>query len=72
VTTAENKKVTKDYSLKLLREQAQALGDKAPKGNKFQLAAKYFESQVTGEDYAEFLTSYVFPPFLNNTKRVSH
>jgi malate synthase len=72
VTTAENKKVTKDYALQLLREQAQALGDKAPKGNKFQLAAKYFESQVTGEDYAEFLTSYVFPPFLNNAKRVSH
>jgi malate synthase len=57
VETAEGKKVTKDYALKLLHEQAQKLGEKAPKGNKFQLAAKYFEGQVTGEDYAEFLTS---------------
>jgi malate synthase len=57
VPTAEGKKVTKDYALKLLREQTQKLSEKAPKGNKFGLAAKYFESQVTGEDYAEFLTS---------------
>jgi malate synthase len=55
--TAEGKKVTKDYALKLLREQAQELASKAPAGNKYQLAAKYFEGQVTGEDYAEFLTS---------------
>jgi len=38
-------------------EQAQELAAKAPKGNKYELAAKYFEGQVTGEDYAEFLTS---------------
>jgi malate synthase len=57
VTTSEGKKVTKDYALKLLHEQEQELASKAPKGNKFHLAAKYFEGQVTGEDYAEFLTS---------------
>jgi malate synthase len=57
VETAEGKKVDKDYALKLLHEQAQKLSDNAPKGNKFHLAAKYFEGQVTGEDYAEFLTS---------------
>ena len=57
VQTAEGKKVTKDYALKLLNEEAKALAEKAPKGNKYALAAKYFESQVTGEDYAEFLTS---------------
>jgi len=57
VKTAEGKTVDRDYALKLLREQAQELESKAPKGNKFQLAAKYFEGQVTGEDYAEFLTS---------------
>ena len=57
VPTAEGKKVTKDYALQLLREQSDQLAQKAPKGNKFGLAAKYFESQVTGEDYAEFLTS---------------
>ncbi len=57
VSTAEGKKVDKGYALKLLREQAADLASKAGKGNKFQLAAKYFEGQVTGEDYAEFLTS---------------
>lgn len=57
VRTAEGQTVTKDYALKLLKEQTEKLSQKAPKGNKFHVAAKYFESQVTGEEYAEFLTS---------------
>jgi len=65
VQTAEGKKVTKDYALKLLHEQAKALSDKAPKGNKFHVAAKYFEGQVTGEDYAEFLTSLLYNEITN-------
>lgn len=56
VSTSDGKKVTKDYALKLLHEQGDELASKAPKGNKFALATKYFEGQVTGEDYAEFLT----------------
>lgn len=55
--TAEGKTVDKAYALKLLQEQADKLEKEGPKGNKFQLAAKYFSSQVTGEDYAEFLTT---------------
>lgn len=51
-TTAEGKKVDKAYALKLLKEQADELSSKAPKGNKYQLAAQYFSGQVTGEDYA--------------------
>jgi len=57
VTTAEGKRVDKGYALKLLKEQTQELAAKASKGNKFQLAAQYFAGQVTGEDYADFLTS---------------
>lgn len=57
VSTAEGKKVTKEYALKLLNEEAQKLGKRAGKGNKLALATKYFGTQVTGEDYAEFLTS---------------
>ncbi len=57
VTTAEGKKVDKAYSLKLLKECADQLASKAPKDNKFQLAAQYFAGQVTGEDYADFLTT---------------
>lgn len=55
--TAEGKKVDKEYALKLLHEQAEELASKAAKGNKFSLAEKYFATQVTGEDYDEFLTS---------------
>ncbi|KIV85245.1 malate synthase, glyoxysomal [Exophiala sideris] len=50
----------KQYALKLLHEQADELSSKAPKGNKYQVAAKYFEGQVTGEDYADFLTSLLY------------
>ncbi|KAH6628607.1 malate synthase [Chaetomium tenue] len=60
VTTAEGKRVDKSYALKLLKEQAQELASKAPKGNKYQLAAQYFAGQVTGEDYADFLTSLLY------------
>lgn len=57
VTTAEGKKVDKAYALRLLQEQADQLAQKGPKGNKYQLAARYFATQVTGEDYADFLTT---------------
>ncbi len=61
ITTAEGKRVDKAYALKLLKEQTEQLAAKAPKGHKFALAAQYFQTQVTGEDYADFLTSYVSP-----------
>ncbi|KUL83487.1 hypothetical protein ZTR_10809 [Talaromyces verruculosus] len=60
VTTAEGKRIDKAYALRLLQEQAESLASNAPKGNKFQLAARYFATQVTGEDYADFLTSLLY------------
>jgi len=60
VSTSDGKKIDKQYSLKLLYEQAAELEKGAGKGNKYQLAAKYFATQVTGEDYAEFLTSLLY------------
>lgn len=60
VKTSEGVTVDKGYALKLLREQADELASKAPKGNKFQVASRYFEGQVTGEDYADFLTSLLY------------
>ncbi|KAI0125218.1 malate synthase [Xylariales sp. AK1849] len=60
VTTAEGKKVDKAYALKLLKEQTESLAKNAPSGNKFGLAAQYFSGQVTGEDYADFLTSLLY------------
>ena len=56
VSTAEGKKIDKAYAQKLLKEQADKLASSGPKGNKFHLAAQYFAGQVTGEDYALFLT----------------
>ncbi|KAL6889259.1 malate synthase [Trichoderma longibrachiatum] len=60
VSTAEGKRVDKAYALRLLKECADALAAKAPQGNKFQLAAQYFATQVTGEDYADFLTTLLY------------
>lgn len=60
VTTAEGVKINKAYALRLLQEQTESLASKAPKGNKFSLAARYFATQVTGEDYADFLTSLLY------------
>lgn len=58
--TAEGKKIDKAYALRLLQEQADSLAASGPRGNKFQLAARYFATQVTGEEYAEFLTSLLY------------
>lgn len=60
ITTAEGKKVDPAYAKKLLKEQADELSSKGPRGNKFQLAAQYFSGQVTGDAYSEFLTSLLY------------
>jgi len=60
ITTSEGKKVDKAYALRLLKECTEGLAAKAPKGNKYQLAAQYFAGQVTGEDYADFLTTLLY------------
>ena len=60
VTTAEGKGVDPAYAKKLLFEQAEELTSKGPPGNKFKNAAAYFATQVTGEDYSEFLTSLLY------------
>lgn len=52
--------VDKAYAQRLLKEQTDELSAKAPSGNKYQLAAQYFSGQVTGEDYADFLTSLLY------------
>ncbi|KAE9961826.1 hypothetical protein BLS_001274 [Venturia inaequalis] len=65
VTTAEGKKVTKEYALQLCNEVGKDLASKAPKGNKFATATKYFATQVTGEDYSEFLTSLLYNEITN-------
>ncbi|PTD05268.1 Malate synthase, glyoxysomal [Fusarium culmorum] len=60
VSTADGKRVDKSYALKLLKETADQLAASGPKGNKYHLAAQYFSGQVTGEDYADFLTSLLY------------
>jgi malate synthase len=57
VSTKEGKKIDKSYVLQLLKEETSKLEKGAPKGNKYPTAAKYMATQVTGEDYAEFITS---------------
>ncbi|CAK4031670.1 malate synthase [Lecanosticta acicola] len=69
-TTNEGKKIDKQYALKLLYEQADKLEKEGPKGNKYQLAAKYFATQVTGEEYAEFLTSLLYNEITNTGEKL--
>lgn len=60
ITTKEGKRVDKAYAQRLLKEQADDLTKKGPKGNQYQRAAQYFMGQVTGEDYSEFLTTLLY------------
>lgn len=57
VATDKGTKVTKEYALRLLNEQADELAKKAGPGNKYKSAAGHFAGQVTGEGYADFLTT---------------
>lgn len=52
--------MTKEYNLQILKEVTQELASKAPAGNKYDVAARYFAPQITGEDYADFLTSLLY------------
>ncbi|KAG9254256.1 malate synthase [Emericellopsis atlantica] len=60
VSTADGRTVDKAYALRLLKECADELAAKGPKGNKFKLASQYFAGQITGEDYADFLTTLLY------------
>jgi malate synthase len=60
VTTSEGKKVDKAYTLKMLKEVSDKLAANGPKGNKYKLAAQHFAGQITGEDYADFLTTLLY------------
>ena len=60
IVTAEGKKVTKEYNLQILKEVTADLSKNAPAGNKYALAARYFAPQITGEEYADFLTSLLY------------
>ncbi|KAK9453655.1 malate synthase [Dipodascopsis uninucleata] len=60
ITTSDGIKVTKDYALKILNEETEKLEKAAPKGNKFRQAGAHFATQITGEDYADFLTTLLY------------
>lgn len=57
---AEGFQITKEYVLKALDEQTKELASSASGGNKFELAAKALRGQVTGEKYADFLTTLLY------------
>ncbi|ODV88776.1 hypothetical protein CANCADRAFT_57888 [Tortispora caseinolytica NRRL Y-17796] len=60
VKTAEGKTVTKELVLNMLQEQTNTLSAKAGPGNKFQAAADFFATQITGEGFSDFLTSLLY------------
>ncbi|KAH3901398.1 malate synthase MLS1 SCDLUD_002890 [Saccharomycodes ludwigii] len=55
--------VTPDLTSKILKEQVEALiaKSKTPENNKYiELAAKYFEPEIRGEHFSEFLTTLLY------------
>ncbi|KAK9234988.1 malate synthase [Lipomyces kononenkoae] len=60
ITTAEGIKVSKEYALRILEGETSKLEEAAPKGNKFRQAAQHFSTQITGEDYTNFLTILLY------------
>lgn len=58
--TDKGTKITKEYCLKIVREETDKLASKAAPGHKYHLAARYFAPQVTGEEYADFLTTLLY------------
>ncbi|GKT41268.1 malate synthase, glyoxysomal [Colletotrichum spaethianum] len=60
VSTAEGTKLDKATMLNILDDVTKELIKAAPANNKFELAAKYLRPQVTGEDYANFVTTLLY------------
>lgn len=61
VTTADTgAKVTPELNAKILKEETEKLVVKAGEGNKFELAAKYFLPEITGEKFSDFLTTLLY------------
>ncbi|CDO96438.1 unnamed protein product [Kluyveromyces dobzhanskii CBS 2104] len=56
------KQITPELAKEILYQQAKELAAKSPLGdkNKFDLAAKYFEPEITGEKFSEFLTTLLY------------
>lgn len=52
--------VTPELTTQLLEEETAKLLKTAPKGNKFELAAKYFKPEIRAEKFSEFLTTLLY------------
>ncbi|CAG8618884.1 2623_t:CDS:2 [Ambispora leptoticha] len=67
--TDENKTVTPEYLLKLLDDEVakieKKLGPEKFNATKYPQAERYFASQITGKDYAEFLTTLLYPEIIS-------
>lgn len=62
--TADGTIVSPQYLLKVLDEEIaelkKSLGDQRYAASKYNLAKKYFATQITGKDYADFVTSLLY------------
>lgn len=64
------KEITPQLAKDILYKQAKELAAKSPLGdaNKFELAAKYFEPEITGENFSEFLTTLLYDEIVTVNK----
>lgn len=63
--------VTPELTSRILREQVAELSSKSPLGskNKYELAAKYFLPEITGEKFSEFLTTLLYDEIVTTSNR---
>lgn len=71
VITAEGKKVTTDYVLRLLDEETKKILANAPKGNKYVEAAQYLKPEITNQTYSDFLTTLLYDKISNVSSSAS-
>ena len=69
VTTSDTgAKVTPELNAKILKEETDRLMANAGEGNKFELAAKYFLPEITGETFSDFLTTLLYDEIVSPEK----
>lgn len=68
VTTAEGKKVTRDYVTKLLNEEVAKIKQTAKPGNKYDEAARFLLPEILDDRFSDFLTTLLYPAVRTGTR----
>ncbi|ODQ63289.1 malate synthase [Nadsonia fulvescens var. elongata DSM 6958] len=62
-------KITPELTKRILDEEVAKLLVDAKSGNKYELAAKYFEPEITGQKYSDFLTTLLYDEIISPNEK---